>query len=46
MITDWELSLALHALGVTDPAQQQQVKSAIPVADKMVGHIQDNKQLF
>lgn len=46
MIADWELSLALHALGVTDPAKQQQVKNAIPIADKLVGHINDNKHLF
>ncbi len=46
MIPNWELSIALDAIGVSEPAQQQAVIDAIPIADKLINHIKDNMALF
>ncbi len=43
--TQWELHIALETLGL-DPAEEQIVTNAMPVASKLLGHVEDNKQLF
>ena len=45
MVAAWEINLALDSLGLT-PDQKQTVLSAVPIATKMIEHIDNNQQLF
>lgn len=44
-MSNWELDVALDLLGL-DAQQQQTVKDAIPLAAKLLDHIEANKRLF
>lgn len=40
------LDIGLDSLGITDPKQRQTVVAAIPIAQKLVEHVNDNLPLF
>lgn len=44
-IPQWELDIALGSLGLNDD-QKATVEAALPVAAKLVNHVEDNKALF
>lgn len=45
-MNELEVQLIYDWLGITDGQQQQTINNAIPIAAKLLGHIDDNKQLL